>query len=161
LKVVGQHEVLGDAVAEHLVDELAEVLRRLVVALRLRLHEPGEALVGHFLGEVADVVLERVGDPIVEHPHPALAHVELVVLAHQVFEALVVVLVVREHHVAAHIPRKPCRVGVAAGEPADVGEAVVHVEVLVAELLQPVTRAEPRRTRPENDNLFFHVGLPW
>ena len=155
LEVVGLHEVAGDAVAEDGVDEFLKVLRGLVVALRLRLDQAGEALAGDFLREVADVVLERVGDPGVEHADPALAVVELVVRAHQIVEALVVVLVMAEHDVPADVPREAGGVGEAAGQAADVGQAVVDLEVAVAELLEAVAGAESRGAGADDDDPGF------
>ncbi len=119
-EVVGEHEVFGDAFAEDFVDELPKVSGGLVVALGLGFDEAGEAFVGDFLGEVADVVLEGVGHPAIEHADPAFAVVELEVAAHELVEASVVVLVVGEHDVAADVPGEAGGVGEAGGKAAEV-----------------------------------------
>ncbi len=155
LEVVGLHEVFGDAVAEDGVYELVEVFRALVIALGLGLDEAGQAFELLLLGEITDVVLERVWDPGLEHAHPALAHVHLEVVAHQFVEDVVVVFVVAEHDVAADVPGETGGVGVTARQAAQVGQAVVHHEIGVAHLLEAVCRPQAGRTGPDDDNLFL------
>src|SRR5947207_14980673 len=47
-------------------------------------------------------------------------------------EALVIILIVAEHHVPAHIPRKPGRIGIAGRQASNMIELVVELEVLIA-----------------------------
>ena len=97
--------MLGDAIAEDRIDELFEVLRRFVIALRLRFDQPGQAFEVHFLGQIADVVLERIRHPRVEHADPALAHVHLEILAHQLVEDVIVIFVMARTSRGRRCPR--------------------------------------------------------
>jgi len=142
-EVVRAHEVVRDSLAEDGVDELAEVARgrgggNFALAV-LGLDEAGKALVGGLPGEIADVVLEGVWHPAVEHPHPGFAVVEREIGAHQLVEDLVVVGVVAEHDVAADVPGEAGGVGEGMGQATYVGVAVVETEVLVAQLLEAIS----------------------
>src|SRR5262249_287037 len=95
----------------------------------------------------------------VEHAHPALAHVLLVVLAHQLVENLVVVLVVAEHHVPADVPRETGGVGKAARQATNVWRALIHLEVIEAELFESIRFAQARGASADDDELLF--GHPW
>ena len=156
LEVVRAHEVLGDSLAEDRVDELAEVFgragRRNGSLAALCPDQPGHALVRRLLGQIADVVLERVRHPRVEHPHPRLAVVERELVAHEPLEALVVVGVVAEHHVPADVPSEPLRIDERVGQPPDVPVAIEHLEVRVSQLFEPVRAPKPRWTGTDDDD---------
>src|SRR5207253_2662770 len=116
----------------------------------------GKAFIARLFGQVTDIVLERVWHPGVEHPHPTLAHVLLVLIAHQLREDVIVILVVAEHDVAADVPCESFAVLKAARQAANVRRALKNSEVLISEFFQSVAGAQSRGPRSDDDNLSFH-----
>jgi hypothetical protein len=149
LEVVGHHEVLGEPGAELLHDELLEVLDlRQVERLTLRLDEAEHALEHDFLRQVLDVVLQRVRQEAPAHPDPRLAHQLLVLVAHQLVEQAVEVLVVREQDVPADVVREAVRARLARCQAPDLVACFDDPVVAVAQLRQAVGGGEPGRAGP-------------
>src|SRR5690606_32526307 len=121
--------------------------------------ESREAFVARLAREVADVVLEGIGNPSVANADPGLAHVELELITHEAIEDLVVVLVVAEHDVPANVPGEAGGIGETAGQPADVRQSVVDVEVGVSEFLEAVARAQAGGPGADDDDATLHRAL--
>src|SRR4051794_16953552 len=71
---------------------------------------------------------------------------------HQVVE----VLVMRELHVAAEVPRKSFFIGDAAGESTSLRTLLEQQPIVVAKLAQAVRRAETRGAGANNENTWMH-----
>src|SRR5262249_6427776 len=95
--------------------------------------------------EPMDVVLERIGNEAALDPHPRLALVVQPRRPQCAIENRVVVPVVAELDVAAHVPGERVVVEEARGETAGGGALLEDEVVVVPELLEPDGGAEPRR----------------
>ena len=161
LEVVRVHEVLRDAGAELRQDPFLEVPERPILVDRLGFDEADQALEHRPLGQRREVVLEGIADVLVLELDPALA-VDPAdsVLAEDLAEELVEVLVARKDDVARDVPGPPLRVGEARGEAADLARALEDLESILAALAQAVGRTEARRTGSEDDDPAAHCALP-
>jgi hypothetical protein len=108
LGVVGQHEHVGDAVAEAAADPFPEVRR---LGVRPPPDEADQA--GPLLGvwKQVNVVLKRVRDEPLPQPDPGFAFVLPPVAGHHLIHDRVEIRVVRELHVSADVPREAGGVG--------------------------------------------------
>lgn len=168
--VVGSHEVACDAVAEGSVDELIEVGggRGVGITAELCADESGEAFVGGLRWEVADVVLEGVGDPGVTGADPAFALIEGELVAHELLEEAVVVVVVAEDDMATEVPGEAGVVAFAARQAADMPGGFEQVESAVAEFGEAERGAQAGGAGSDNDDhrlvaeaMRGHCGHGW
>src|SRR5215472_1050989 len=111
---------------------------------------------------MSNVVLQRVGDPPIEHANPAFAHQLLELVAQHSVDQAVEIVVMGKHHVAADVVGKSGAVSSAGRQTADVGVALVYGPIAVAKLLQPVRCTQTRRAGPDyRDSAHAHVGTLW
>src|SRR5258708_3618805 len=133
-EVVGAHEVAPDAAAKDGIHPLTEVARLTWIQL-LHVHQPVQALKQGVSREMADIVLEGIGDPSIHHPNPALAQNVGEVVAEELIYQRVEIRIVREHDVSANVVRESSAVLEARGETANVGMSLVNRPIRVAHLL--------------------------
>ena len=153
LEVVRPHELLGDARAEDVVDELAEVAGAGgPCRVGLRLDQAVDAGLGVGLGEVSEVVLEWVRHPGAGDADPALALVGGVLALHELFEDAVVLFVVTKEDVPADVPGEAVLVGVAACQAADVVGGLDEGEVGEPDLAEAVGGPEARGAGADDED---------
>ncbi len=158
LEVVREHEVLGDARAEHGRDPLLEV--RLGERGTLRLDDPHHAIDVRLGWQSVDVVLERVRHEPAVDPHPRLTHVLVVVTVQHLLDELVEVRVVAEHHMAAVVPDEPVGIVVAPRQAPHVVGGFVHIPVGMAELAEAVGGAKTGGSGAEDHDASAHLAAP-
>jgi len=101
-----------------------------------------DALPLHIRRQVADVVLERVGHPGIGNADHSLALVLQVVLAQEVVQQAVEVVVMGKDHVAANIPGEALVVAETGREAAGMGVFFQDQVVRDAEFTQALGRAQ-------------------
>src|SRR5258708_22021472 len=124
-EVVGAHKVASDAAAKDGIHPLTEVARLARIQL-LHVHQPIQALKQGVGREVADIVLEGIGDPAIHHPNPALAQNVGEVVSEELIYQRVEIRIMREHDVSANVVRESSAVLEARGETADIGMPLVY-----------------------------------
>ena len=154
LGVVRPHEGLGEALAEARHEPLVKVARRRVLGQHLLGREVLDDAHHLVLRQPPQVALHRVAHPLLAHQRGRVALVVEPVLWRQlVVEQRVEELEVREEAVDADVPRELGVVGHRAREARRRRRPLEQLPVGVAELGQPVRRAQPRRPRADDHDL--------
>ena len=152
LAVVRKHERVAEAGAESRQQPVAKRRRRAGARGLLQVEEAVQARDQLVVRQPPDVVLKRIRNPAIAHPHPRFAHVLDPRVAKRRVHHRVEVRVVREQHVAAEVPGEPIRVDNGGGQAAGMTGGFVQRPVRVPELVQPPGRAKPGRPRADDDN---------
>ena len=160
LEVVGVHKVLAEPLSEarrEPVTERPNAVSPSGPPLRCS-HHPLEAVEHGLCGEVADVVLHRVGNEAIEHPGPRFALVIEPAVPQEPVHHPIEVRVMRELDVTADVPCEPGVVHEGTGQATGPVDGFVKSPLGVPQLLEPVRSAKARGARADDHNAGVRRG---
>jgi hypothetical protein len=135
--VVWEQEQFRNTLAERGKNPFSEV-GRILSAIAESAQEPSHAPHELFLGQVFEVILERVWYEAPADPDMGLARVMDPCISERAIHHLIEVLIMRELNVAADIPSEAFLIHKGSRQAPGVGVLFEHEEVLVAEFVQAI-----------------------
>jgi len=100
-----------------------------------------------------NIVLKRVWNESIEHPHPSFPHMLIVVAAQHLLYEIIEVAIMAEHDVSAMIPDEAVLVSVARCQTANMVVALVDLPIFVPKLGEPICRTKPSGSCAYYENL--------